>query len=68
MDFGYPQSTERRILKEYVYHKNLKTTSFNKIDRYITQESQKLEAPRPPMAVTNAVSWRSEGIKVLKKI
>lgn len=20
-------------------------------------------APRPPMAVTNAVSWRSEGIK-----
>lgn len=33
-------------------------------DRYITQEGQKLEvAPRPPMAVTNAVSWRSEGIK-----
>ena len=32
--------------------------------RYITQEGQKLEvAPRPPMAVTNAVSWRSEGIK-----
>jgi len=46
MDFGYPQSTEPRILREY-----------------ITQESQKLEAPRPPMAVTNAVSWRSEGIK-----
>lgn len=32
--------------------------------RFITQEGQKLEvAPRPPMAVTNAVSWRSEGIK-----
>eukprot|EP01100_Stratorugosa_tubuloviscum_P007343 TRINITY_DN305_c7_g1_i1.p1 TRINITY_DN305_c7_g1~~TRINITY_DN305_c7_g1_i1.p1 ORF type:complete len:458 (+),score=179.70 TRINITY_DN305_c7_g1_i1:100-1374(+) len=47
MDFGYPQSTESKILQEY-----------------ITQESHKLEtAPRPPMAVTNAVSWRSEGIK-----
>lgn len=23
-------------------------------------------APRPPMAVTNAVSWRSEGIKYRK--
>ena len=37
------------------------------VDRYITQESNKLEvAPRPPMAVTNAVSWRSEGIKYRK--
>lgn len=27
------------------------------------KEAHKLEAPRPPMAVTNAVSWRSEGIK-----
>lgn len=35
--------------------------------RYITQEGHKLEvAPRPPMAVTNAVSWRSEGIKYRK--
>jgi len=31
---------------------------------YITQESNKLEVNvRPPMAVTNAVSWRVEGIK-----
>lgn len=37
------------------------------VDRYITQEGHKLEvAPRPPMAVTNAVSWRSEGIKYRK--
>ena len=37
------------------------------LPRYITQEGQKLEvAPRPPMAVTNAVSWRSEGIKYRK--
>uniref|UniRef100_A0A915BQN5 MHD domain-containing protein n=1 Tax=Parascaris univalens TaxID=6257 RepID=A0A915BQN5_PARUN len=50
MDFGYPQTTEGKILQEF-----------------ITQEGHKLEvAPRPPMAVTNAVSWRSEGIKYRK--
>jgi AP-1 complex subunit mu len=27
------------------------------------QEAHKLEVVKPPMAVTNAVSWRSEGIK-----
>eukprot|EP01101_Sappina_pedata_P002928 TRINITY_DN1313_c0_g1_i2.p1 TRINITY_DN1313_c0_g1~~TRINITY_DN1313_c0_g1_i2.p1 ORF type:complete len:450 (+),score=165.94 TRINITY_DN1313_c0_g1_i2:155-1504(+) len=48
MDFGYPQSTESKILQEY-----------------ITQESYKLEkaVARPPAALTNCVSWRSEGIK-----
>ena len=46
MDFGYPQSTEYKILQEY-----------------ITQHGHRMEMqPRPPMAVTNAVSWRSEGI------
>ncbi|XP_064626079.1 AP-1 complex subunit mu-1 isoform X2 [Lineus longissimus] len=50
MDFGYPQTTDTRILQEY-----------------ITQEGHKLEiAPRPPPAVTNAVSWRSDGIKYRK--
>ncbi|XP_065176762.1 AP-1 complex subunit mu-1 [Sycon ciliatum] len=50
MDFGYPQTTETRILQEF-----------------ITQEGQKLEsAPRPPAAITNAVSWRNEGIKYRK--
>lgn len=37
------------------------------MNRYITQESHKLEVQaRPPMAVTNAVSWRSEGIRYRK--
>jgi AP-1 complex subunit mu len=46
MDFGYPQSCESKILREVV-----------------TQEGNRLEvAPRPPIALTNAVSWRSEGI------
>lgn len=50
MDFGFPQTTDSRILQEF-----------------ITQEGHKLEvAPRPPMAVTNAVSWRSDGIKYRK--
>lgn len=50
MDFGYPQTTDTKILQEY-----------------ITQESHKLETQaRPPMAVTNAVSWRSEGLKYRK--
>ncbi|CAL8133431.1 unnamed protein product [Orchesella dallaii] len=50
LDFGYPQTTDSKILKEY-----------------ITQEGHKLEiVPRPPMAVTNAVSWRSDGIKYKK--
>lgn len=50
IDFGYPQTTDSKILQEY-----------------ITQEGHKLEMqPRIPMAVTNAVSWRSEGIKYRK--
>ncbi len=43
------------------------TTFFFFLLRYITQEGHKLEIqPRPPPAVTNAVSWRSEGIKYRK--
>uniref|UniRef100_A0AAR2LVC8 MHD domain-containing protein n=1 Tax=Pygocentrus nattereri TaxID=42514 RepID=A0AAR2LVC8_PYGNA len=51
MDFGLPQTTDSKILLEY-----------------ITQQGHKLEigAPRPPATVTNAVSWRSEGIKYRK--
>ena len=47
-DYGYPQSTDEKILKEY-----------------ITQEGYRSDtaaAPKPPVALTNAVSWRSEGI------
>jgi hypothetical protein len=44
---SYPQTTEPRILQGY-----------------ISQETHQIEiAPRPLMAVTNAVSGRSEGIK-----
>ena len=50
MDFGYPQCTDGKILKEF-----------------ILQESNRLEVVRPPPALTNKVSWRSEGIFYKKK-
>ncbi|CAN0929436.1 AP-1 complex subunit mu-2 [Linum grandiflorum] len=50
MDFGYPQYTEAKILSEFI-----------KTDAYRMETTQ-----RPPMAVTNAVSWRSEGISYKK--
>ncbi|KAM4035289.1 AP-1 complex subunit mu-2 [Anomaloglossus baeobatrachus] len=51
MDFGFPQTTESKILQEY-----------------ITQQSNKLETAKSkvPTTVTNAVSWRSEGLKYKK--
>ena len=49
-DRRYPQFTEAKILSEFI-----------KTDAY------KMEvAVKPPMAVTNAVSWRTEGIKYKK--
>lgn len=49
MDFGYPQTTEPKVLKEFI----------------CVQEKHKLvRAPTaPPTSITNAVNWRTEGIK-----
>lgn len=102
MDFGYPQTTDSKILQEYVplfasqyfnvpesqivFFKSQLLTIYKRetfrlfsfsvlisvftflLPRYITQEGHKLDtgAPRPPATVTNAVSWRSEGIKYRK--
>ena len=49
MDFGYPQVSESKVLREY-----------------ITQDYHVHERPKLPMAVTNAVSWRNEGIRHLR--
>lgn len=47
LDFGHPQTTDSQILMEY-----------------ITQEGNRSDSKATvPPAVTNAVSWRSEGIK-----
>ena len=67
MDFGYPQTTESKILQEWVGSNKRTDPISHPFPRYITQESHKLEIQvRPPAAITNAVSWRSEGIKYRK--
>ena len=71
MDFGYPQTTESKILQECVDITVASLPIPTRLTagpyRYITQESYKLEVQvRPPIAVTNAVSWRSEGIRYRK--
>eukprot|EP00162_Nutomonas_longa_P025152 comp9786_c0_seq1/m.11419 comp9786_c0_seq1/g.11419 ORF comp9786_c0_seq1/g.11419 comp9786_c0_seq1/m.11419 type:complete len:426 (-) comp9786_c0_seq1:88-1365(-) len=51
MDYGYPQSTEGKILQEYI------TTESHKLEKGNVAL---------PLAVTGAVSWRKEGIKYRK--
>jgi AP-1 complex subunit mu len=53
MDNGYPQTTEVKILHEYI-----KTESFQMMLGLNSGEQM-----RPPTAITNAVSWRPEGIR-----
>ena len=50
VDFGYPQTTDAKILQGYI-------TSHKRVSSW---------APKPPPAVTNAVSWRPDGIKYRK--
>ena len=50
MDFGYPQYTEGKILSEFIH----------------TEAHRMEQQKKPPMAVTNAVSWRSEGLAYKK--
>ncbi|KAI3626993.1 apm1 [Malassezia furfur] len=55
------------VLEEYFKQLEEESIRDNFVILYITQESHKLELQvRPPMAVTNAVSWRSEGIRYRK--
>ena len=48
MDFGFPQFTEAKIMSDYI-----KTDAHRAEVHEVTQS----------MAVTNAVSWRPEGLK-----
>ena len=52
MDNGYPQITEDKVLREYI------KTESNKLSK-----SDKIGATQIPIAASNIVSWRSEGIK-----
>lgn len=54
------------LLDEMMDYGHAQTTETKVLQEYITQTSFKLEAKRPPSAVTSAVSWRTEGIKYRK--
>lgn len=51
MDFGYPQISEAKILKEYIYVQ----------DRHRFMSKKKTQTA--PTTITNRVSWRLDGIK-----
>ncbi|CCD25185.1 Apm1p NDAI_0E03680 [Naumovozyma dairenensis CBS 421] len=57
MDYGIPQITETKMLKQYITQKSFKLVKAAK---------KKQNAARPPSALTDSVSWRSEGIKYKK--
>ncbi|ODV93060.1 hypothetical protein PACTADRAFT_52180 [Pachysolen tannophilus NRRL Y-2460] len=54
MDFGIAQITDPKILKEYI------TQESHKLE--LLTSSNNNEMKQPPNALTNAISWRSEGI------
>lgn len=54
MDFGYPQVSETKVLKEYI----MQSTKF--------LAAKKKQPSTAPQAITNAVSWRPEGIRYKK--
>ncbi|KAL7665963.1 MHD domain-containing protein [[Candida] zeylanoides] len=60
MDYGCPQTTDTSILKQYI------TQDYYKLIRKSTVSPATRTMVQPPAAVTNAVSWRKEGI-VYKK-
>ncbi|KAG7195791.1 uncharacterized protein KQ657_002176 [Scheffersomyces spartinae] len=63
MDFGIPQTTDTKILKEYI------TQDYYKLIRKARKADPNADSNtfvQPPPAVTNAVSWRKDGI-VYKK-
>lgn len=68
MDFGYPQATDAKILKECVAidgGKILGHSTLNGfIDRFITQDSYKLQKEiRPAPSLSTAVPWRNSQVK-----
>jgi hypothetical protein len=70
MDFGYPQTTESKILQECVTARsNVPLNALIRFNRYITQESHKLEIQaRPLPALTHAVSWLCCSMCTINKV
>ncbi|ODV61105.1 Apm1p [Ascoidea rubescens DSM 1968] len=59
MDFGRPQTTDTKILKEYI------TQESHALVKSFKNSINNINV-RPPNAVTNSVSWRQEGIMYKK--
>lgn len=62
MDFGYPQLTETKILKEYITQQGFKLEKSSKTQLSVTDQL----ASKASQAGTSVVSWRPEGIKYRK--
>ena len=54
------------LLDEVMDHGYPQFTEAKILTEFIKMDAHKLEIVKPPMAVTNAVSWRGEGIKYKK--
>ena len=61
MDNGYPQTTEYKLLKEFIKTESYSLSSF--IPGSKSDPKKDIEAAR---GMTSAVSWRQEGIKYAK--
>ncbi|SCU88940.1 LADA_0E12860g1_1 [Lachancea dasiensis] len=57
LDFGVPQITETKMLKQYITQKSFKLIKSAKKSKNVV---------RPPSQLTNSVSWRPEGITYKK--
>lgn len=57
MDFGYPQVTETKILKEFI------KTEANKLAGRNQKKDDKVSDFKVPTGLTQAVHWRGDGIK-----
>ncbi len=62
MDFGFPQTTETKILKEYITQQSFK---LEKSTKGQLSEAEQM-ASKASSAGTQTVSWRPEGIKYRK--
>ena len=65
MDNGIPQLSDSKILKEYIKTESnrLLSAAMAFVDQARMKDPKEI---RPPTAITNAVSWRKEGIKYKK--
>lgn len=62
MDFGYPQLTETKILKEYITQQSFKLEKSSKTQLSAADQL----ASKASQAGTSVVSWRPDGIKYRK--